>query len=417
MADKLPGDLSIEPALIEEQLKRLSQSSHFRHSRRYPAFLEHVVSKTLAGKQEELKERLIGIEAFGRDPDYDLNADPVVRVTAGEVRKRLAQYYYEAAHQNELRIELHPGAYLPVFRMPFQNMDSADADSHLTAPTETSPRPDKTAPADVETVLLSPARGNRNLLPIVLILLGVIAAGGAVFGYSLWKRHTTAISFWQPFLDSRQPITLAVGSVTLLNPPLSPTGPSPESVGIHPLFADPVAFSDTVAVSNVRSRLAQFGISSTVQSSTSISFSELQKGPIILISGFNNPWTMRLTAPLRFHFRLLSVDTYEIVDAADPEHRHWAINTRTDYRKIDHDYALIARFHDKTTDQPVLVVAGIGDNGTIAASQQISDDRFLKELEHQGKLPRPDQNWEAVLETQVIDSRPGPPRILDVCFF
>ena len=77
---------------VEEQLHRLQSSSLFIHSRRYPLFLEHVVRKTLEGKSDELKERIIGIEAFGRPADYDLNTDPVVRTTAGEVRRRLAQY-------------------------------------------------------------------------------------------------------------------------------------------------------------------------------------------------------------------------------------------------------------------------------------------------------------------------------------
>ncbi len=77
-----------------------------------------MVRQTLAGYQEELKERTIGVEAFGRQPGYDLNADPVVRVTAGEVRKRLAQYYDEPEHLEELRIELRPGSYVPDFKLP-----------------------------------------------------------------------------------------------------------------------------------------------------------------------------------------------------------------------------------------------------------------------------------------------------------
>jgi hypothetical protein len=40
-----------------------------------------------------------------------------VRVIAGEVRKRLAQYYYEPEHRGELRIELHPGSYVPEFKL------------------------------------------------------------------------------------------------------------------------------------------------------------------------------------------------------------------------------------------------------------------------------------------------------------
>ena len=67
---------------------------------------------------EPLKERTLGVEVFGRAPDYDTNLDPVVRTTAVEIRKRIAQYYHEEGHQNEIRIDFPAGSYLPEFRMP-----------------------------------------------------------------------------------------------------------------------------------------------------------------------------------------------------------------------------------------------------------------------------------------------------------
>jgi len=51
------------------------------------------VEQTLAGNEDNLKERTLGVEVFHRTPDYDTNLDPVVRLCAGEVRKRIAQYY------------------------------------------------------------------------------------------------------------------------------------------------------------------------------------------------------------------------------------------------------------------------------------------------------------------------------------
>lgn len=95
MLNKTHPDQAITPEIIEGQLERLQKSPHFSHSQRYPCFLNYVVRQTLQGHQDDLKERNIGVEAFGRAPDYDLNEDPIVRVTASEVRRRLAQYYYE----------------------------------------------------------------------------------------------------------------------------------------------------------------------------------------------------------------------------------------------------------------------------------------------------------------------------------
>src|SRR3954463_8537250 len=108
----------IDAPKVREQLERLLTHPLFANSKRYPALLSYTVEQTLLGNAGELKERSIAVEVFGRAPSYDANADPVVRITAGEVRKRLTQYYYDAAHRGELVIELPIGSYVPVFRGP-----------------------------------------------------------------------------------------------------------------------------------------------------------------------------------------------------------------------------------------------------------------------------------------------------------
>src|ERR1700724_3236816 len=106
------------PVMIREQLRRLLAHSLFTNSKRYPVLLAYTVEQTLDGNADQLKERTIGVEAFGREPNYDVNLDPVVRPTAAEVRKRLIQYYYSPDHAGELIIELLVGSYIPLFREP-----------------------------------------------------------------------------------------------------------------------------------------------------------------------------------------------------------------------------------------------------------------------------------------------------------
>src|SRR5580704_18847343 len=108
----------IDAPKIREKLERLLAHPLFANSKRYPALLAYTVEQTLLGNAAELKERSIGVGVFGRSPTYDANADPVVRITAGEVRKRLTQYYYDPTHRGELIIELPTGSYVPLFREP-----------------------------------------------------------------------------------------------------------------------------------------------------------------------------------------------------------------------------------------------------------------------------------------------------------
>src|ERR1700730_9692564 len=105
-------------AAVLQQLERLLQNPHFHKSKRFPVFLRFVVTEALAGRADNLKERTLGIEVFGKDPNYDTNEDPIVRVTAGEIRKRIAQYYQEPSHEHEIRWLLPPGSSWPQFCSP-----------------------------------------------------------------------------------------------------------------------------------------------------------------------------------------------------------------------------------------------------------------------------------------------------------
>src|SRR5262245_10825943 len=111
---------------VREELATILASALFRNSKRFPAFLRYTVEHALTST-EPLKERTIGHEVFARDPDYDTGDDPVVRITATEIRKRLAQYYQQSEHRDELVIAYQPGSYLPDFSQPSKTIATANA--------------------------------------------------------------------------------------------------------------------------------------------------------------------------------------------------------------------------------------------------------------------------------------------------
>ena len=100
----------LEKGAVQQQLERLLASPLFHSSKRYAQFLRFVVGRTLEGRGHDLKERILGIEVFDRPPDYDTNIDPIVRVTAAEIRKRIEQYYHDPKHGQEIRLFLPSGS-------------------------------------------------------------------------------------------------------------------------------------------------------------------------------------------------------------------------------------------------------------------------------------------------------------------
>src|ERR1700733_12314229 len=101
--------------LILSELEKVLDSKPFRTSSRSRLFLRYVVLHSINGQSEKLKERTIGIDVYQRVVDYATGDDPVVRVSAGEVRKRLEQYYYSAPLDTPVRIEIPMGSYTPEY--------------------------------------------------------------------------------------------------------------------------------------------------------------------------------------------------------------------------------------------------------------------------------------------------------------
>jgi hypothetical protein len=69
--------------------------------------------------------------SFQQPLDYDTNANSVVRMTAGEVRRRLTQYHVKAAPDDEPIIELPQGSCVPGFHFQEDNEVAVAAPSVL----------------------------------------------------------------------------------------------------------------------------------------------------------------------------------------------------------------------------------------------------------------------------------------------
>jgi TolB-like protein len=112
-----PAVLTPDQAVaVRRHVEIILASSAFAGRRRTQDFLRLIVSHTLDGEYDSLRERMIGAEMFGRPVSYDTGSDSVVRVRASEVRKKLAQFYADSgSRQFPVRIELPSGSYLPRF--------------------------------------------------------------------------------------------------------------------------------------------------------------------------------------------------------------------------------------------------------------------------------------------------------------
>ena len=378
---------------IREQLERILASPLFKNSKRYPSLLRYVVEHALEGDTAGLKERTLGVEVFSREPHYDTNLDPVVRTTAGEIRKRIAQYYHEPGHENEIRIDLPSGSYVPEFHLPI-------AKSVVIAPAK-SPRP-------------------RRLYWLVAIVLAAVLVMTAWF--KPWAPRAID-QFWNPLLTSSSPVLLCIAPANGATDPLAQQAPpvNPNTLTLREvqhLETQHVALSDATTLSRLAGLLQSRGKPYRVRNSAFTSFRDLRDGPVVLIGAFNNDWTLRLTSQLRYNFgRDNELHSWWVNDRQDAARRDWTVSMAMPTSNVTEDYAVISRIMDPTTEQQVVVAAGIGIYGTMAAGEFLADSNHLASLARRAPAGGARKNIQVVIETKVINGVSGPPRIIATYFW
>lgn len=407
-----------ERAAVLNELALLLKSPHFRNSKRYTAVLEFVVRETLAGNADSLKERTLGVVVFKRAPDYDTSADPVVRVTAGEIRKRLAQFYQEEEHGSDLRIDLPLGSYVPEFK-PAQTQRSFAVQTVPSTTPDAAPVPVEilTPAASISSQRKSRLKGSLWLLAASLLLIAL--AAGVLTAWN-WNSPDDQLSqLWGPLLSAKTPVMILVGQ-----PSVGPMDKSPADSIFYQQHSptNEIFLPDGVALSHVSSVLG--GHAYQVFGARQVAVSDVMKKPMILVGAFDNPWTVRLLKPLRFS--LVSVEggdsateprVLQIVDRKRQMGSPWVVDFHQPINKLTHDYAIIGRFQDDTTEGPVMVVAGIGSTGTQSAGEFVSSQAYMKQLAAWAPRHWSNKNMEAVIDTEIIDGQPAHPRVVAAEFW
>jgi hypothetical protein len=173
-----------------------------------------------------------------------------------------------------------------------------------------------------------------------------------------------------------------------------------------------VIIDDVTPLVNIAGMLYAHGRTYRVQGESATTFTDLRQAPSVLIGAFDNGWTLRYTAPLRFHFANNPEMThFWVEDRQHPEKREWLLDRSHQETGTYKDYAIVTRGLDPNTGRFVVVVAGIARGGTIASGEFLVDPRHMDELVRVAPVDWGHKNMEIVLETQVIDGRSGPPRI------
>ena len=430
--DRNIGTHEVSGILVQQTLTEIFQSAPFRASKQSQQLLQYIVDQTLAGHGELLKERLIGVNVFGRRLDYDTNEDPIVRARAAEVRKRLAQFYVGEGSHCPVRIEISPGSYLASLTEITRKRSVEAALSEPPVPVlgKVEPSVQIPNPGNRELDHAVPGKISRKRL-IAWVSAPVLLLGLAV---SLWFRvhqDTPIEVFWRPFLKASEPAILYSGSNAVymlsdeflnryrdthhLNPlesqgrefvvPIS----SDTKIGPRDLVAfknDFITLGDLSANVRVASLLAVHGRQYDMRSGEDVAFGDLRRSPTVLIGAFNNSWTMELTGDLPFVF----AEGLRIREQGDTK-RIWT-PVFTSEGRVAVDYAVVTRMPHSRTGEALFAIAGITQSGTRAAADFITDPEQVRRLALAVPGDWAQKNLQFVIQTKVVNDIPTSPVVL-----
>jgi hypothetical protein len=390
-------------------IKRVAASPQLKRASRLQELLLFLGQCSLNDGRDQVREQEIGVKLFGRPESYDTSVDNIVRTNVSDLRKRIEAYFHGEGLHEPVVMEIPRGSYLPVFhRRPAETASIAD-----------SPAAAHTADADA-AILLAARPSRRWALAATIAAAVVILAlsAGCFFlwrqlhspeqALSPWENSPAVAAFWKPILAEKGDVLICAGGNVLAPNALLGVITAGKDID-YPYFS----ITTVSSVSMLSSLIERGGATPRFAFAATTPLPQFHEHPVILLNAYNNHWTLRLAEPLRFHFSPeFGEPNHSILDRMRPEIA-WKRDSSVPYSSAD-DYALVARFWDSTTDNWVLILAGLGRNGTEAAAQVATSPQYLELLRKQAGKDFSNRNIEAVLKLSVIEGKTGAPSIVAV---
>jgi len=411
-------------AALQQHLREMIEGEVFKGSHRSAQFLQYIVDQAIAGHFESLKERVIGMELFGRSASYDTGDDAIVRVTASDVRRRLLQHYGKYGATSEFRISLPSGSYIPEITHEPHGAAAVVEGASLQEP---KANPGNSATTDpqflpfqweaginasrADQVAAAPSQnssGRKWLSFAILVVIINLSVGGVVylrvtradaapmFPWSVLfsPSHATHLITSDPNIVAIQAITgsqISVSDYANRKYIPEPNKLTPEEIRFCQIFLsgdNSAAALDAPIAINISETVRPKSQKMDVHAARSIRLSDLKTDDnfIILGSPRSNPWSSLFSDQLDFRFVFDNNSGQEIIRNSRPRPNEQQSYIPTALGGATGDsYAIIALVQNTDQSGQVLLLAGANGEGTEAAGKLVTDsNRFTTILRNCG---------------------------------
>jgi hypothetical protein len=425
MAEQAPS--TFEPDAVRQALESILSSKHFVNAPKKKKFLRLICDFYLEGRAHELNEHMLGYDVFGRGNGYNPSDDPIVRVFAHEIRKKLEAYYANEGAADPVRLDIPAGSYQPVFSR--HSPEPAIEVAEEAAPIQPQ--------VDVEPTGRRFSRGRLalgfalSLLVIAVVYLAALnrqlrqqvveaevakdpATYGAVWRSFLTNSNPPLVILSNPpvlrFTNASDPEAMTRDSIRLpadtaealkskfvINPAVSikeSAGPAGDDSGqtgagvvVEKNQTPRLTLSTNVYTGMGEAiglhyltdffRKASRGI--LLKQSRTLSAEDLKEHNVIILGGvWVNEWSSKLTRGEDFTFT--SKATIENRNPRPGEEREYVPQFDRQTGNLVVDYALITVKPNISAANEVMLLAGVYSQGTEAAAEYVTNKNYLDQL-------------------------------------
>lgn len=449
------AESKVDVAALRLHLKEIVEGSVFKGSHRSSQFLQYIVDQAIACNFESLKERVIGVELFGRAPSYDTGEDAIVRVTASDVRRRLLQHYGKYGSSSPYRISLPLGSYIPEIARdhPLNQAgagDAADTRHEASAnrngsgaePQSSVPLPGQGAVAVSPSVTAqdgtqASSRYRRTWLTVAILAGALNLALWGIFWFRTSRSEAPPVSVlpWSAFFHSThftyliisdpniaevQDLTghqISISDYANRNYIPDPGGLSPEINRICHiiLVGDNASTIDTPIAVQIATLAQANSAKFAVRSARDIKIADLKTDDnfVLLGSPRSNPWFTLFNDQLDFRFVFDNDSHQEIIRNFQPHANELPQYIPTALGGgTGQSFATVALVQNIDQSGQVLLLAGANAEGTEAAANLVTNlPRLSETLQKCGISASGKQHFELLLR---LSTMAGSPNKVDV---
>ena len=370
-----------------EQIDRLVSSHVLHGSESLCKLLRYLAMHALTHPGVPLKEYEIATEVFHRPADFDPQLDSTIRVQAGRLRLKLAEYYGSEGAEDPILVDLPKGGYV----LGFHHRTEGAQKGLLVAPLG-STRHESTAAPQITR--------NWAIAVIVLVLLLVAAVAVIVTmiasrtsGQGIASTHDELApaafrTFWGSFISGPEEPWVIFSNGAFVGRPETGMRYFDAARDSRDLILDHyTGVGEVLAVHELDHVFALLGRPILVKRGSLLSLDDAKNNNLIFLGSPAENLTLReipSTQEFVFHWLTSGPRKGDLAilnmhpQAGEPD----AFLATPSNLPLSEEYSVIARVRERNPAQSVMILAGTTTIGTQAAAEYICSPQSLQDLLH-----------------------------------